>query len=220
VRQRLRRELRRLQREVGLSTVLVTHDPDEAALLADEVVVLAGGRVLQAGTRASVFAAPRSPQVAALLGIANAHRGVALGGGWISSGGAELQAGARSLAAGTDVAWSVRPERIELRADGRYAATLLDDADLGAERELTVALAGATPDGISEEAMPASAPGGERVELTVRTLQAGELKIGAALRLELPAEHISVWPLGARAPEQRDAADPRGGRSADAQPPM
>jgi molybdate transport system permease protein len=93
VRQRLRRELRRLQREVGLSTVVVTHDPEEAALLADEVVVLAGGRVLQAGTRASVFGAPRSPQVAALLGIANAHRGVALGGGWISSGGAELQAG-------------------------------------------------------------------------------------------------------------------------------
>jgi hypothetical protein len=106
------------------------------------------------------------------------------------------------------------------RAAGRYTATLLDDADLGAERELTVALTGATPARISEGATPASAPGGERVELTVRTLQAGELKIGAALRLELSAEHISVWPLEARAPEQRDAPDSRGGRSADAQPPM
>jgi len=182
VRDRLRRELRRLQREVGLSTVLVTHDPEEAALLADEIVVLDDGRVLQAGTRASVFRAPGSPQVAALLGIANAHRGVALGDGLISSGGVELHVGAAELAAGTDVAWSVRPERIELRPDGRYAGTLLDDADLGAERELIVVLDGVLP--------------GEGLELTVRTLEPYELAIGQALRIELPPEHVSAWPVG------------------------
>jgi molybdate transport system permease protein len=182
VRDRLRRELRRLQREVGLSTVLVTHDPEEAALLADEIVVLDDGHVLQAGPRASVFRAPGSPQVAALLGIANAHRGVALGGGTIRSGGVELRSGATELAAGADVAWSVRPERIELRDDGRYAATLLDDADLGAERELVVALDGGAP--------------GEGLELTVRTLAPDELAIGQALRIELPPEHVSAWAAG------------------------
>jgi ABC-type sulfate/molybdate transport systems ATPase subunit/ABC-type sulfate transport system permease component len=181
VRDRLRRELRRLQREVGLSTVLVTHDPEEAALLADEIVVLDGGHVLQAGPRASVFRAPGSPQVAALLGIANAHRGVALGGGRIRSGSVELRTGANELAAGAEVSWSVRPERIELRADGRYAATLLDDAELGAERELIVALGGGSP--------------GEDLALTVRTLAPGELAIGQALRIELPPEHVSAWPV-------------------------
>ena len=74
---RLRRELRRLQREAGLCTVIVTHDPEEAALLADEIIVLDHGRVLQAGPRAEVFRAPSSPEVAGLLGIANARRGVA-----------------------------------------------------------------------------------------------------------------------------------------------
>ncbi len=182
VRDRLRRELRRLQREVGLSTVLVTHDPEEAALLADEIVVLDDGRVLQAGPRASVFRAPGSPQVAALLGIANAHRGVALGGGTIRSGGVELRTDATELTAGAGVAWSVRPERIELRADGRYPATLLDDADLGAERELTVVLDGGAP--------------GEGLELTVRTLAPDEFAIGQALRIELPPEHVSAWPVG------------------------
>jgi molybdate transport system permease protein len=202
VRDRLRRELRRLQREVGLSTVLVTHDPEEAALLAEEVLVLDSGRVLQAGARASVFRAPGSPQVAALLGIANAHRGVALGGGRICSGGVELLAGADRHVAGSAVAWSVRPERIELRRDGRYAATLLDDADLGAERELTVALDGpqapdgTTADPASDARIELSAP----IELTVRSLDAGELTIGQALRLELPAQHVSVWPLGAQPP--------------------
>jgi ABC-type sulfate/molybdate transport systems ATPase subunit/ABC-type sulfate transport system permease component len=197
VRDGLRRELRRLQREAGLSTVLVTHDPEEAALLADEVLVLDRGRVLQAGTRASVFEAPASPQVAALLGIANAHRGVALGQGLIRSGGVALHVGADRLAAGADVAWAVRPARIELRADGRYAATLLDDADLGAERELTVLLDG-------------YAAGEDGVELTVRTLDTRELAIGQPLRIELPREHVSVW---ATAPEVR-------GIAAAAQPPM
>ena len=49
VREELRRELRRLQREAGLSTVLVTHDPEEAALLADEILVVDDGGLLQAG---------------------------------------------------------------------------------------------------------------------------------------------------------------------------
>jgi molybdate transport system permease protein len=192
VRDRLRRELRRLQREAGLSTVLVTHDPEEAALLADEIVVLDEGRVLQAGTRASVFGTPASPQVAALLGIANAHRGVTLGDGRIRSGGVELRAGARELTtAGVEVAWSVRPERIELRADGRYTATLLDDADLGAEGELTVALDGRSVDGTSDSAS-ATDDGG--IELTVRTLDPSELEIGQPLRIEIPPEHVSVWP--------------------------
>jgi ABC-type sulfate/molybdate transport systems ATPase subunit/ABC-type sulfate transport system permease component len=71
VREELRRELRRLQREAGLSTVLVTHDPEEAALLADEILVVDEGRLLQAGPRAEVFARPASPHVARLLGIPN-----------------------------------------------------------------------------------------------------------------------------------------------------
>ena len=71
VRDELRRELRRLQREAGLSTVLVTHDPEEAALLADEILVIDEGRLLQAGPRAEVFNRPASPQVARLLGIPN-----------------------------------------------------------------------------------------------------------------------------------------------------
>jgi ABC-type Fe3+/spermidine/putrescine transport system ATPase subunit/ABC-type sulfate transport system permease component len=193
VRDRLRRELRRLQRETDLATVLVTHDPEEAALLAEEVLVLDEGRVLQAGTRASVFGAPSTPQVAALLGIANAHRGVALGPGRIASAGTELRVAAANLHAGAEVAWAVRPERIELRPDGRYEATLLDDADLGAERELTVVLGRSAAASAGHDDSNAQASAG--VELRVRTLQAGGLEPGTPLRLELAPEQISVWPL-------------------------
>ena len=55
VREELRRELRRLQRDAGLSTIIVTHDAEEAALLADEIIVIGDGGLLQAGPRAEVF---------------------------------------------------------------------------------------------------------------------------------------------------------------------
>ncbi len=142
VRDRLRRDLRRLQKEVGLSTVIVTHDPEEAALLADEIVVLGDGRVLQAGTRESIFRAPGSPQIAALLGIANTHRGVTVAPDRILSDGVEIAAPTRGVAQGTPVVWCVRSEHIRLAPDGRYAATLIDDVDLGSARELTLALEG------------------------------------------------------------------------------
>ncbi len=67
VREELRLELRRLQSEAGVATVLVTHDSDEAALLATDVIVIEAGRALQAGAREEVFAAPASDRVRRLL---------------------------------------------------------------------------------------------------------------------------------------------------------
>jgi molybdate transport system permease protein len=176
VRDRLRRDLRRLQKEHGLNTVIVTHDPEEAALLADEIVVLDGGRVLQAGTRASVFRAPRTPQIAALLGIANTHHGITLAPDRILSSGIRIKIPANGLAPDTHVAWSIRPEHVCIDPRGAYTATLLDDADLGTVRELTVTLAAT-------------------LELTLRTQQTQALTIGAQLGLELPPQSINVWPL-------------------------
>jgi molybdate transport system permease protein len=67
VREELRLELKRLQDEAGVATVLVTHDSDEAALLAGDIIVIEGGRALQAGTREQVFSAPATDRVARLL---------------------------------------------------------------------------------------------------------------------------------------------------------
>jgi ABC-type sulfate/molybdate transport systems ATPase subunit len=71
VRAELRRELRRLQREVNLSTVLVTHDPEEAAMLADEIMVVSDGQVLQSGSCRDVYQRPASVEIGRLLGIDN-----------------------------------------------------------------------------------------------------------------------------------------------------
>src|SRR3989442_9564515 len=69
VRQRLRVEIRRLQRRVGITTVYVTHDQEEALAIADRVVLMSAGRVVQAGTPQEVYLAPATAFAADVLGV-------------------------------------------------------------------------------------------------------------------------------------------------------
>jgi ABC-type Fe3+/spermidine/putrescine transport system ATPase subunit/ABC-type sulfate transport system permease component len=176
VRDRLRRELRRLQRDTNISTVIVTHDPEEAALLADEIIILGDGRILQSGRRRAVFHKPTSPEVATLLGILNTNRGSVLAPGLLSSAGATIHALTEDLSAGQAVIWSVRPERISLDSAGRYRATLIDDIDLGTARELTISLDGT-------------------LELVARTDVRTSLTVGQQLTIEVDEKDVSVWPI-------------------------
>jgi ABC-type Fe3+/spermidine/putrescine transport system ATPase subunit len=69
VRQRLRVEIRRLQRRVDITTVYVTHDQEEALAIADRVVLMSAGRVVQAGTPQEVYLAPATEFAADFLGV-------------------------------------------------------------------------------------------------------------------------------------------------------
>jgi ABC-type Fe3+/spermidine/putrescine transport system ATPase subunit len=71
LRVQLREELARVQRETGLTAVLVTHDQEEALAVADRMVLLDGGRVAQQGTPREVFERPRTRFVAEFLGYEN-----------------------------------------------------------------------------------------------------------------------------------------------------
>ena len=68
LRSRMREELKRLQRELGITFIHVTHAQDEALALADQVVVMEGGRIMQADTPRAVFGQPRSVFVARFMG--------------------------------------------------------------------------------------------------------------------------------------------------------
>jgi ABC-type Fe3+/spermidine/putrescine transport system ATPase subunit len=71
VRQRLRVEVRRLQRRVGITTIYVTHDQEEALAIADRVVLMSAGRVVQSGTPEEVYRRPASEFAADFLGVGN-----------------------------------------------------------------------------------------------------------------------------------------------------
>jgi len=106
VRAEVRRDLRRHLREFPGVNLLVTHDPLEAIALADRLIVLEGGRVLQAGIPAEVTGHPRSPYVADLVGV-NLLRGKALGDVVEVDGGGRLEV----VGAGNGEVFAVVPPR-------------------------------------------------------------------------------------------------------------
>lgn len=77
LRRRLRRDCRRLLKEAGTTTILVTHDPEEALDIADHIAVMEGGRIIQFGTPEDLHERPEKPSVGAIFGgaqIINATR--------------------------------------------------------------------------------------------------------------------------------------------------
>ena len=71
IRQRLRTEIRKIQQDLGVTTIYVTHDQEEALSIADRIAVMRDGRIEQVGPPEQVYAAPRSDFVADFIGISN-----------------------------------------------------------------------------------------------------------------------------------------------------
>ena len=114
----VQRDVRALQRDTGLASLLVTHDPSDAAFLADEILVIANGRFLQAGPVAAVFGHPASPEVARLLGVPNVHAGRVIAPGLIETASVRLAVASGAVRPGAPVTWCVRPEDVQITADG------------------------------------------------------------------------------------------------------
>ncbi|WP_322012282.1 ATP-binding cassette domain-containing protein [Paraburkholderia sp. J12] len=161
-RRKLQQSLRALQREIDAVTVIVTHDPDEAALLADEVIVIEQGRVLQAGPVDEVFDRPATPRVAELLGLHNVGEGIVRAGGEIeTSKGLRLPCNGATLATGTRVMWRVSPRALRATPEGAWTGTLAGHALRHGDRYVTIAIGGESFDIAAEDA-PRTTQGGER----------------------------------------------------------
>ncbi len=181
VRLELRQLVRRLQRETGLATVLVTHDPAEAAFLCEEILVVAEGRVLQRGPSRELFARPASARVARLLGVENLLEGTVLASGVLGVAGQSTVVVA-DLPPGTAVLWSVRPERVEVvpvesagAGLGGVRARVADVVDTGTAYDVVVELANGA-------------------ELRGRCDAPPALEPGARCRVLLAPSSVALWP--------------------------
>lgn len=183
VRMELRRELRRLQRETGLATVLVTHDPAEVAFLSDELIVLANGSVLQSGPSRTVFSRPSSAEVAKLLGVENLNVGTLRTSSTIDVGGGRLRVPFTEIDEGTAVWWSIAPEFVLVTpinhdepgdVDGALAGTVVDIADMGSSYDVFVNVA-------------------TGVEVVARIRGALDVEMGSRCRVECDGGAISLW---------------------------
>jgi molybdate transport system permease protein len=170
LRARLRGELLALQQEIDATTILVTHDPAEAILLADDVLLLEDGRVLQSGPIESLFLRPASEVAARLLGAEMAAFGKAVAPDRIDLGGVALPVAGPDLPAGP-VGWAVRADAVRVTAQSGLPATLLQvGSRRGGRRPLTVQLGNAILNAVADPA-EALEPGPCRVMIDPAAIQ-------------------------------------------------
>jgi ABC-type Fe3+/spermidine/putrescine transport system ATPase subunit len=119
IRGEMQRELKRIHLETGLTTVMVTHDQEEAMDLGDQVLMLDNGRMQQIGTPESLYRSPVNPFVATFLGADKIGEGVIVDGGHaVRIGEITLPLDDGHLADGTEVLAVVMAESVIVRSGG------------------------------------------------------------------------------------------------------
>jgi len=136
LREQARAWLKRLQEELGITTVYVTHDQDEALALSDRIAVMSGGRMLQVGTPTEIYESPATAEVAAFIGRCNFLEATVAEP--TSSGAVvTLAANGQSLTVETDqntqvgqtVTVAIRPEQLRLCPTTTAAAPSINTLD-------------------------------------------------------------------------------------------
>jgi putative spermidine/putrescine transport system ATP-binding protein len=119
VRVQLREEIRRIQTQLGITTLYVTHDQEEALSVSDHVAVMSSGRIEQIGTPSQMYRSPATPFVAEFIGTMNRLQATVVDGtrGEVDHAGTRLVVdAARGRQNGERVLVLVRPETLELEA--------------------------------------------------------------------------------------------------------
>jgi iron(III) transport system ATP-binding protein len=179
---RLRGEIRALQQRLSVTTIMVTHDQEEALSMADRVVVMNQGRIEQVGTPQQIYREPASAFVADFVGKVNVLSAVAEGPGRFRVGGLLLDAhtGAAAITPGTAVKLYLRPEDVVVNGSAaehpnRAPAHVQKIEFLGAFCLVTVSLADAREQPLV-------------VTLSRHSLDRMALNEGASLSVALPPE--------------------------------
>jgi putative spermidine/putrescine transport system ATP-binding protein len=159
-------EVKRLQREYGITTILVTHDQEEALSMADRIAVMARGSIEQVSSPTEIYDQPKTLFVNQFVGTANVVAGEFVGAdhGVATvrvTGGAVLKARETpQLASGAPVLVSVRPEQLRLESapgDGRIAGVVKAVMPLGPHVVYEVETSGGTSLKVSEPRAAAAA---------------------------------------------------------------
>ncbi len=133
LREEMQLELKRLQTEVGITFVVVTHDQEEALVMADRIALLDRGRLVQIDPARAIYERPATRFAAGFIGVMNFFEGAVTDGGLRLDGGRVLAGSAPNgeVPAGAPATLVVRPERV------RLAATPLDGLDNSFRGEIT-----------------------------------------------------------------------------------
>jgi spermidine/putrescine transport system ATP-binding protein len=142
LRKEMQLELKRIQHEVGITFVHVTHDQEEAMTMADRIVIMNNGHIEQLGTPSELYESPRTAFVAGFLGVSNLLEGTAVAENRVKlSDGTEVQCPREVLEgrAGT-VRIGVRPEKLRIGggAANSLSGTVTESAYIGVSTQYII----------------------------------------------------------------------------------
>ncbi|PCI24138.1 MAG: putative 2-aminoethylphosphonate ABC transporter ATP-binding protein [SAR324 cluster bacterium] len=127
VREHLRKQMKSIQRELGVTFILVTHDQEEAISMADRIVVMNQGRIEQVGTPTEIYEKPNSAFVADFIGQMNFFRGQSIQGNAFRMGSSTLKLEhiGENICSGEEVLFCIRPEKVSLWPDKLQRSSIL-----------------------------------------------------------------------------------------------
>lgn len=175
-----RTELLRLQRQLGITSLYVTHDQEEAMTLSDRIVVMRDGRVAQAGPPDEVYRRPADTFVATFVGSPKMN----LIDGSVGGGELRTESGVRIMVGGADAAAvtiGIRPDDLTLTpaADGSATVELVEL--LGPRAIVTVRAAGQQLTSVVEDAVLSEVTPGAQVQLSARDVHRFDVTSGVRL---------------------------------------
>lgn len=187
VRVKLRSEITQLQKRLGITTVMVTHDQAEALAMADRIVVMDKGYIAQVGTAHSIYQYPQSPFVANFIGVMNFLEGSVVASDKISCGNLDFHIPQNQLLIEQKMTLAIRPEDINIllekeanTSDNIVTATVEDIEFLGSVYRLTV-----SPQGYGKDNLI--------VEISISQARKLDLDNLQSVTLHFPPECIQVF---------------------------
>ena len=136
LRETLQLEVRRLQQRLGLTTIFITHDQEEALVLSDRIAVMSNGAVLQIGSRAEIYEHPVNDFVADFVGESNIFHGALSAQNTVTLDNGRVLQVEHEAAPGKRTGVLMRPERFSPTGDNLFVGDVLEAIYLGASFKL------------------------------------------------------------------------------------
>jgi len=186
VRVHLRGEIKSLQRRLGVTTVMVTHDQEEALTMADRIVVMDHGSIEQVGTPKEIYGKPATSFVADFIGTMNFVEGTVKAKGAVKVGKATFNCDTGTMKAGTPITVAIRPEDINAQDarksdDNLIDVKVLDMEFLGSFDRVEL---GGTALGDTKL----------RADFSINLVRRKKLEVGSELPVRLPGDLIRLYP--------------------------
>ncbi len=185
VRVKLRTEIAQLQKRLGVTTVMVTHDQEEALVMGDRIVVMNKGYIAQVGTPHAVYQRPNTSFVADFIGVMNFWPAQVTEPGKVRCGNLSLNIPQKGIAIKEKINIAIRPEDIVLVDDNvslpnTVTATIEETEFLGSSYLVTL-----SPEGNAKETLS--------INFSINQVRQLDLSVGTTIKIQLPPELIQVF---------------------------